>query len=127
MSGHLATIKLSKVVATKINEDNSGKSITGTDMERFLSVFLYSDFHGQDYPKFLRKFIRSVKNNAVMDYSLYKLWHYTYTRGKAGSTNEEIFLDLLSILKIKTENLPRRMRDAVLRALRDKNQDDKIS
>jgi hypothetical protein len=62
-----------------------------------------------------------------MDYSLYKLWNYTYTRGKAGSTNEEIFLDLLSLLKIKTESLPRRMRDTVLRALRDKNQDDKIS
>lgn len=127
MSGHLATIKLSKVVVAKINEDNAGKSITGTDMEKFLSVFLYSDFHGQDYPKFLRKFIRAVKNNAVMDYSLYKLWHYTYTRGKSGSTNEEIFLDLLSILKIKTESLPRRMRDAVLRALKDKNQDDKLT
>lgn len=127
MSGHLSTIKLSKVVLAKINGDNEGKSITGTDIEKFLSVFLYADFQGQDYPKFLRKFIKSVKNNAVMDYSLYKLWNYTYTRGKAGSTNEEIFLDLLSLLKIKTESLPRRMRDTVLRALRDKNQDDKIS
>lgn len=127
MSGHLATIKLSKVVIAKINEDNFGKSITGTDIEKFLSVFLYSDFQGQDYPKFLRKFIRSVKNNAVMDYSLYKLWNYSFTRAKAGSTNEEIFLDLLSLLKIKTESLPKRMRDTVLRALRDKNQDDKLA
>jgi hypothetical protein len=127
MSGHLATTKLSKIVLAKINEDNSGKSITGTDIEKFLSVFLYADFQGHDYPKYLRKFVKSIKNNAVMDYSLYKLWNYTYTRGKEGSTNEEIFLDLLSLLKIKTESLPRRMRDTVLRALRDKNQDDKIS
>lgn len=127
MSAHLSTIKISKIVLAKINEDNIGKSLTGTDMEKFLSVFLYADFQGQDYPKYLRKFINSVKNNAVMDYSLYKLWNYTYTRGKAGSTNEEIFIDLLSILKIKTESLPRRIRDSVIRALRDKNKDDKIT
>jgi len=127
MSEHLATMKLSKVVLAKINEDNFGKSITGTDIEKFLSVFLYADFQGQDYPKHLRKFVKSVKNNAVMDYSLYKLWNYTYTRGKAGSTNEEIFLDILSRLKIKTESLPRRMRDTVLRSLRDKNKDAKLT
>lgn len=124
MSGHLATIKIAKIVLSKIIDDNNGKSITGSDIEKFLSVFLYSDFQGQDYPKYLRKFIKAVKNNAVMDYSLYKLWNYSFTRGKAGSSNEEMFLDLLSLLKIKTESLPLRMRDAVLRMLRDKNQDD---
>ncbi len=127
MSGHLATIKLSNVVLAKINTDSAGKSITGTDIEKFLSVFLYSDFQGYDYPKHLRKFVKTVKNNAVMDYSLYKLWNYTHTRGKAGSTNEEIFLDILSLLKIKTENLPKRMRDKVLRALRDKNIDNRLT
>lgn len=127
LSEHLSTIKIAKIVLAKITDDNNGKSITGTDIEKFLSVFLYSDFQGQDYPKYLRKFIKTVKNNAVMDYSLYKLWNYSFTRGKAGSTNEEIFLDLLSLLKIKTESLPLRMRDAVLRVLRDKNQDDRTT
>jgi predicted MPP superfamily phosphohydrolase len=127
MSGHLSTIKIAKIVLAKINDDNFGNSLTGTDIEKFLSVFLYSDIQGQEYPKYLRRFIRHIKNNAVIDYSLYKLWNYSYTRGKAGSTNEEIFIDLISILKIKTENLPKRMRDAVIRILKDKNKDDQIS
>ena len=127
MSGHLATIKLAPIILNKITNDNNGKSITGTDIEKFLSVYLYSDIQGQDYPKYLRKFIKAVKNNAVMDYSLYKLWHYSFTRGRAGSSNEEVFFDLLSLLKIKTESLPLRMRDAIIRALRDKNQDDNLT
>lgn len=127
MSNHLATAKLAKVVLAKITNDNLGKSITGSEIEKFLSVFLYADFQGQDYPKYLRKFIRAVKNNAVMDYSLYKLWNYSYTRGKAGSTNEEIFIDLLSLLKIKTENLPKRMRDSVIRLLKKINRADESS
>ena len=126
MSDHLATAKLSKIVLAKINNDNLGKSITGTEID-FSLFFLYADLQGQDYPKILRKFIRTIKNNAVMDYSLFKLWNYTYTRAKSGSTNEAIFLDLLSILKIKTESLPRRMRDSVLRALKDKSKDDKLT
>jgi hypothetical protein len=62
-----------------------------------------------------------------MDYTLYKLWNYTYTRGKSGSSNEEMFLDLLSLLKIKTEKLPKRMRDAVLRLLKDYNRDENMT
>jgi predicted MPP superfamily phosphohydrolase len=127
MSSHLATIKISKIVLVKILKDNNGKSITGTEIEKFLSVFLYADFHGLDYPKYLRIFIKSIKNNAVMDYTLYKLWNYTYTRGKSGSSNEEMFLDLLSLLKIKTEKLPKRMRDAVLRLLKDYNRDENMT
>jgi len=127
MSEHLATLKLSNVVLAKINSDNLGKSLTGSEIERFLSVFLYADFQGDDYPKHLRKFVKSVKNNAVMDYSLFKLWNYTYTRGKSGSTNEEIFLDIISLLKIKTESLPKRMRDSVLRALRDQSKGKKLT
>ena len=126
MLGHLASIKIAPVVLDKIINDNNGKSITGTDIEKFLSVFLYSDIQGQEYPKYLRKFIKAVKNNAVMDYTLYKLWHYSFTRGRSGSSNEEVFLDLLSLLKIKTESLPLRMRDTILRALREKNQDNNV-
>ncbi|MBW8051685.1 MAG: metallophosphoesterase [Cytophagales bacterium] len=117
MSNHLASIKIAPVVLNKIINDNNGKSITGTDIEKFLSVFLYSDIQGQDYPKFLRKFIKAVKNNAVMDYSLYKLWHYFITRTKPGTLNEKIYLDLLSTLKLKTKSLPRRMKDAIIKAL----------
>ena len=124
MAEQLSTVKIAPIVLSKILNDNDGKSITGTDIEKFLSVFLYADIQGHEYTKYLRKFVKVVKNNAVMDYSLYKLWNYSYTRGKAGSTNEEIFLDILSLLKIKTESLPLRMRDAVLRALKNQNKID---
>jgi len=127
MSSHLASVKIAPIVLNKIMKDNDKESITGTDIEKFLSVFLYSDIQGQNYPKYLRKFVKSVKNNAVMDYCLYKLWNYSFTRGKPGSSNEEIFLDLLSTLKLKTESLPKRMRDEVLRILKTKNQEDNIT
>ena len=118
MSSHLATIKLAPIILDKIIRDNKGNSITGTDIEKFLSVFLYSDIQGQDYPKYLNKFIKAVKNNAVMDYTFYKLWNYSFTRAKPGSTNEETFLNLLATLKLKTEDLPKKLKDKVLRVLR---------
>lgn len=127
MSGHLASNKIAPVILDKIMNDINGKSITGTDIEKFLSIFLYSDIQGSDYPKYLRRFIKTVKNNAVMDYTMYKLWNYLFTRSKVGSLNEKVFLDLLSLLKIKTENLPLRMRDKVLRALKEKNQDNRLT
>ena len=88
-----------------------------TDIEKFLSVFLYSDIKGQNYPKYLKIFVKAVKNNVVMDYCLYKLTQYLFVRSKAGSENEKIFLDILSTLKIKTEGLPKRMKDKIIKAL----------
>lgn len=123
MSGHLGTIKLAPVVLSKIEKDFKGHSITGTEMERFLSVFLYADIQGHDYPKQLKRFVKSIRNHAIMDYSLFKLTHYLFTRGKPGTANEKVFLDIIATLKLRTESLPKRMKDSVLKMLKQKNSD----
>ncbi|GAG38567.1 unnamed protein product, partial [marine sediment metagenome] len=46
---------------------------------------------------------------------------------KPGSSNEEVFIDLLAILKMKTERLPAKMKDKILRALKDKNRNDNLT
>lgn len=117
MTNHLGSTKLAPVILNKIKHDNLDKTFTGTDMEKFLSVFLYADIQGQDYHKHLKNFIKKVKNNAVMDYCLYKLMHYYYTRSKLDSSNDQVFLDLLSTLKIRTERLPKRWRDTIMKAI----------
>jgi hypothetical protein len=117
MANHLGSIKLAPVILNKIKNDNLGKSVTDTDIEKFLSVFFYSDIQGNGYQKHLKTFIKSVKNNAVMDYCLFKLMHYYYTRSKQDSSNDQVFLDLLSTLKIRNEGLPKRMRDSIMKAI----------
>jgi predicted MPP superfamily phosphohydrolase len=124
MTNHLGTIKLAPVILDKIKNDTLGKSITGTDIEKFLSVFLYADIQGHDYHKYLKAFVKTVKNNVVMDYCFFKLMHYYYTRSKIDSSNDQVFLDIISTLKIRTEGLPKRMRDTIMKAISKERYED---
>jgi len=119
LSNHLKTAKLAPIVLDKIKEDKQGVSITDSDIEAFLSVALYSDIQGRDYPKHFKSLIKRLGGNIVRDYSFYKLIDYYYKRTKPGSPNEETYLDLLAELRIRSQKLPRRMKERVIKTLRD--------
>ena len=119
MFHHTGTAKLGPIILEKIKEDIQNKSFTGSDIESYLSVALYSDVQGKDYHKYFKSLIKRLRNNIVRDFSFYKLTEYYYKRTKPGSPKEAIYLDLLAELRIKTQNLPRRLKERIIKSLED--------
>lgn len=118
---HLGTKKLSNVILSKMNEDlnkGSGK----IEIEKYLSVTLYSDIYGDNYDSYLRKFIKSTNSNLVQDYLLLKLMDYLYKRSKPNGANEDLYLDLISDLQIRSQKLPKRLKESFMKDLKEKKE-----
>jgi hypothetical protein len=127
MNKHVGTPKLAKIVLGKMKTDL--KSKTTSNLETFLSVGLYSDIQGNDFPNYLKIFAKSLKKNIVRDYLFLKIIHYYYQRTRTGSSNEEIYLNLLALLRMRTLKIPQRMKFKVVEGLKDAKRlfDDKSS
>jgi hypothetical protein len=115
----LLTNKLSPVILEKIKEDQNGKSITKSEIEAYMSVTLYSDVQGQGFETFLMSFIKKTKNTSVQNYLLFKLTDYYYRRTKPGTDQEKMYLNLLTELRIRTQKLPKRLREKVMKTISD--------
>lgn len=114
---NLGTFKLLPIIAEKIKSDKNDSQCS--DVEAYLSVALYADENGKDFYKYFNKFIKRISNNIVRDYCKSKLTNYYYLRTKPGSPNEELYLDLLTELRIRSQKLPRRMKEKVLKSISD--------
>jgi len=117
LNSHLGTQKLQVVILDKINKDNLGKSNSNSEIEKYLSVALYSDIQGENFDKQLKKLVKSSSTIPVQNYLLYKLTEYLYKRSREGSDNEEMYLDLISDLKIKSQKLPKRLKEQIMKSL----------
>lgn len=116
---HMGTAKLAPIILDKIKQDKNGAIYSNSDIERYLSVALYSDIQGKDYPKYIKTLIKTVGSNIVRDYLHFKLTDYLYKRTRPGSENEEIYIDLLAELRIRTQNSPRRLKESFMKKLAD--------
>jgi len=117
LNTHLGTQKLSSIILDKIKSDSAGYSNTKTEIERFLSIALYADIQGKDFDVYLRRLVKSAKTIPVQNYLLFKLTEYLHKRSKDGSTNEELYLDLISDLKIRSQKLPKQVKDRIKKDL----------
>lgn len=117
MNKHVGTPKLAKIVLGKMKIDL--KSNTTSNLETFLSVSLYSDIQGNGFPNYLKMFAKSLKKNIVRDYLFLKIIHYYYQRTRSGSPNEEIYLNILALLRMRTLKIPQRMKLKVVDGLKD--------
>ncbi|MDR1755379.1 MAG: metallophosphoesterase [Culturomica sp.] len=118
---HLGTHKLTSVFYKKIEADNRDKECS--DIEKFFSVGLYWENNGEDYVKYINKFISSVGNNVVQVYLIVKLIEHLYFHTKSDSREEDTFLKLLTKLKLKHDKLPARMTNTIREMYRDKKKE----
>jgi len=116
---HVGTSKLENVILSKINDDRRGKSFTKSELEAYFSVTLYADIQGHNFNKVLKDFIKQIKSLSVKNYLFFKLKSYYYKRTKPGSSNEELYLDLLSDLQIRSQNLPKAMKGRIIKKLKE--------
>jgi len=114
---HLGTNKLTVPIKDKIQQDNNDKKCS--DIEKYFSVGLYWDNQGKDKFKPFKELIRRLSNNIVQDYCTYKLIDYFYRKTAPNSEEEQLCIELLSRLKLKTEKLPQRMKGVIMLQLQE--------
>jgi predicted MPP superfamily phosphohydrolase len=117
LNSHLGTQKLEVVILDKINKDKTGKSNSNSEIEKYLSVALFSDIQGENFDKHLKLLVKSTNTVPVQNYLLYKLTEYLYKRSREGSENEDMYLDLISDLKIRSQKLPKRLKGQIIKNL----------
>ena len=92
----LGTSKLNNVVKKRIDNIIDDKEIT--QLEKFCTVFLYSDFKGKEYLGVIKKYIGNLKHNYVKDMTLLKLISYYYIRSDTKTSDlkyENLIADLI--------------------------------
>jgi len=119
LNRNAASPKLTSIILDKIKLDKQKKSFTKSDIESFLSVALYADIQGQDFDREIKYLVKRIKNNPTQDYLYHKLLDYYYRRTRPGSSNEEMYLDLLTVLRIRSMKLPKSLKSKVQKAIAD--------
>ncbi|QAA80547.1 metallophosphoesterase [Aequorivita sp. H23M31] len=117
LNSHLGTQKLEVVILDKILQEKKGISNTKSEIEKYLSIALFSDIQGNNFNIHLKYLVKSANTVPVQNFLLYKLTEYLYKRSKGGSENEAMYLDLISDLKIRTQKLPKRLKERIVKDL----------
>ena len=97
ISEHMGTYKLTEVIKEKLDEDYQNDNIS--EMEIFLSTFLYIDLKGEKYTEALNRFISYFNKAYIADACFFKISSYYYTSNDNGL--DKILLNALSDMYIR--------------------------
>ncbi len=109
--------KLKPVILDKIKKDE--KALDISELERFLSVFIYSDIKGSDYPDYVKKFVKISNKNYIMDLSFLKILSY-YNLRKNSPQLDSTYLRLMADIKQSLGHLHKNKKSQFMRQLKDK-------
>lgn len=93
----LGTAKLNPVIKKHITEIITKKDVS--QLEKFSTVFLYSDFRGNDYLKMIKSFLGEIKGHYIRDMTLFKLVNYYYFRSDSKQNDIELEKLISSLLE----------------------------
>lgn len=89
-SGKLEIV-MAETIEAILKDDQS------SDLEKFFSVFIYSDQKGKDFLKYIKNLIRSTKKSFVLDFILLKLVSYYMLRSRSVESDNE-YLNVIADL-----------------------------
>jgi hypothetical protein len=112
----LGTQKLRPVIVDKIEKDKESLNIS--DYERFLSVFIYGDIKGSDYPIYIEDFIKKIRYNYLKDLSYLKIMSYFHLR-KNDSMLDEKYIRIMADIKQKLGHLDVSKKSKFMQNLKD--------
>jgi predicted MPP superfamily phosphohydrolase len=112
----LGSQKLRPVITDKIEKDVTTLNIS--DFERFLSVFIYGDVRGGDYPQIIEKFVKSTKFNYLKDLSYLKIMSYYHLRNN-GKELDQFYLKLMADIKQDIGQLDKHNKSKFMKNLED--------
>lgn len=110
----LGTQKLRPVIIDKIIKDKSTLNIS--EFERFLSVYIYGDIKGSDYPEIVENFVKNAKYNYLKDLSYLKIISYYHLRNN-GKELDQIYLKLMAKIKEEMGQLDKNNKSKFLKDL----------
>lgn len=108
---NIGTEKLAYVFEKQI--DKSFEDKKASDLEKFMSVFIYSENRGNNYPKKIKRLISNIRAKYIKDNTLLKLVTYFYLRTDDKSF-EQKFLNLLAELIIESKGLPKSRKGKII-------------
>lgn len=92
----LGTKKIRTVLVDKIQKDKETVNIS--DFEKYLSVFIFSDIKGVDYPENIRQLVKNTKYRYIKDLSFLKIMSYYHLRNNEPEL-DNFYLKLMSEIK----------------------------
>jgi predicted MPP superfamily phosphohydrolase len=112
----LGTQKLRPIIEEKIKSDKMALNIS--DFERYLSIFIYSDIKGMNYPKIIEDFVKNTKFNYLKDLSFLKILSYYHLRSN-GKELDTTYLKLMANIKQQLGHLNKLDKSNFIRNLED--------
>lgn len=95
----LGTPKLKAVISKKIDDDKTSVNIS--ELEKFFSIFIYSDSRASGYTQVIKDYFKRVRNDYIYDLMFLKLVSYYFLRSKT-KESDKFYLNLIADIK---ENL----------------------
>jgi predicted MPP superfamily phosphohydrolase len=95
LSENIGTTKLSVVMQEKIENDKRNLSVS--DLEKFISVFLFADIRAGNYQKVISDFIKTNTKKYLKEMIFWKLVTYYYNRSKT-SESDNFYLNNIADL-----------------------------
>ena len=100
--------KLRPVILERINNDKQTLNIS--EFEKALSIFIYSDIKGANYPEIVRDFVKSTSFTYLKDLSFLKVLSYFHLRNNSKEL-DEMYLKTLSEIREDLGRLQKNRKD----------------
>lgn len=112
----LGSQKLRPVIVDKMEKDLT--SLNTSEYEKFLSIFIYGDVKGADYPKKIESFVKNAKYSYTKDLSFLKILSYYHLRSKNPEL-DKFYLKLLADIREDLGILHKRNKDQFKKEIED--------
>ncbi|MCD9611885.1 metallophosphoesterase [Tenacibaculum maritimum] len=113
----LGSLKLAPIIRKKILEDRDTENIT--ELEKFLSVYIYSDIRGKNHPEFIDFQVKNSKRRYILDNSFVKNMSYYYLRSKSAES-DKIYTGRLAEIKLKLNEVSKHNKASFIQKLEKK-------
>ena len=113
----MGTKKLSVVMRDRMKNDLMNDNFS--DLEKFISVFMYADIKGKDYEKYLKTLVKKVRHPYIFDMMLFKIVTYYFFRSKSRQS-DTVFENIIGDLIIRAKGEKRIIKKKVYEKFKDK-------
>lgn len=114
---YIGTGKLGIVIRESIEKKLNDPAIS--DMEKFMTVFLYADLKEEDYHGYISKFVNNTKSTYILDMILFKVTSYYYLRSTS-KKSDNFYENLISDIVLKSQGQNKRMKYEIIEKYRTK-------
>jgi len=113
----ISTPKMVDVIYSIISKYIDDTDIS--DFQKYSILFIYADLNGDNFLSLIKKYIRNIKSDYIIDQMILKLLDYYRhpSRKKVGMAND--ILDLIAELKMKLKGYPKKAKGKLIQDIKN--------